>query len=74
MIERNSKVKIVASSQLTEMMLEELVGKTGVGRPHRSRTSRLQGIYGISQRPVPGGIRVVHTRRISLPCVRVPCI
>ena len=30
MIVRNSKVKIVASSQLTEMMLEELVGKTGV--------------------------------------------
>ena len=30
MIARNSKVKIVASSQLTEMMLEELVGKTGV--------------------------------------------
>ena len=30
MIARNSKVKIVASSQLTEMMLEELVGKTGI--------------------------------------------
>lgn len=30
MIERNSKVKIVASSSLTEMMLEELVGKTGI--------------------------------------------
>ena len=30
MIERNSKVKIVASSSLTAMMLEELVGKTGI--------------------------------------------
>ena len=30
MIERNSKVKIVASFSLTEMMLEELVGKTGI--------------------------------------------
>ena len=30
MIARNSKVKIVASSQLTEMMLEELVGETGI--------------------------------------------
>lgn len=30
MIERNATVKIVASPQLTEMMLDELVGKTGV--------------------------------------------
>lgn len=30
MIVRNSTVKIIASPQLTEMMLEELVGKTGV--------------------------------------------
>lgn len=30
MIERNATVQIVASSQLTEMMLDELVGKTGV--------------------------------------------
>lgn len=30
MIERNSKVQITASSRLTEMMLDELVGKTGV--------------------------------------------
>lgn len=30
MIERNSKVKITASPRLTEMMLDELVGKTGV--------------------------------------------
>lgn len=43
MIERNSKVKIVASSSLTEMMLEELVGKTGIVSedltgPHRLRS------------------------------------
>lgn len=30
MIERNATVQIVASPQLTEMMLDELVGKTGV--------------------------------------------
>lgn len=30
MIARNATVKIVASSRLTEMMLDELVGKTGV--------------------------------------------
>lgn len=30
MIERNATVKITASSRLTEMMLDELVGKTGV--------------------------------------------
>lgn len=30
MIERNATVKITASPQLTEMMLDELVGKTGV--------------------------------------------
>lgn len=30
MIERNSKVKIVASPALTEMMLEELAGRTGI--------------------------------------------
>lgn len=30
MIERNVTVKITASSRLTEMMLDELVGKTGV--------------------------------------------
>lgn len=30
MIERNATVKITASPRLTEMMLDELVGKTGV--------------------------------------------
>lgn len=30
MIEKNATVQIVASPQLTEMMLDELVGKTGV--------------------------------------------
>lgn len=30
MIERNATVKITASPQLTKMMLDELVGKTGV--------------------------------------------
>lgn len=30
MFERNTKVRIVASPKLTEMMLEELAGKTGV--------------------------------------------
>lgn len=30
MIKRNATVQIVASPQLTEMMLDELVGKTGV--------------------------------------------
>lgn len=30
MIEKNAIVQIVASPQLTEMMLDELVGKTGV--------------------------------------------
>ena len=30
MIERNTKVSIVSSPRLTEMMLEELSGKTGI--------------------------------------------
>ena len=30
MIERNAKVSIVSSPKLTEMMLEELAGKTGI--------------------------------------------
>lgn len=30
MIERNATVKITASPRLTEMMLDELVGKTGI--------------------------------------------
>lgn len=40
MFERNTKVRIVASSKLTEMMLEELAGKTGIVTENLAGDSR----------------------------------
>nr|DAP98399.1 MAG TPA: hypothetical protein [Bacteriophage sp.] len=45
MIERNTKVSIVSSPKLTEMMLEELAGKTGIVTENLAGSERLTKGY-----------------------------